>query len=126
MIAVAEGEKALARVSLRLPVLQRHFHRHFDGDGAGIGEEHAFEAFRGHRHQLAAQGDRGRVGNPTEHDVRHLVNLRFHRRVQARVIVAMNGRPPGRHAVNQLPAVGEGQLTAVGGHDRIDRQRRSH
>ena len=121
MIAVAEGKKASARVALRLPVLQRHFHRHFNGDGTGIGEEHALKAFRRHRHQLAAQGDRGRVNDPAEHHVRHLLNLRFHRRVQPRVVVAVNRRPPGRHAVNQLPAVGEGQLTAVGGHDRIDR-----
>ena len=54
MIAVAEGEEALARFTLRVPVLQRHFHRHFHRHGAGIGQEHALQRFRRHRHQATA------------------------------------------------------------------------
>ena len=54
MIAVAEREEALARFASGVPVLQRHFHRHFHRHGAGIGQEHALQRFRRHRHQATA------------------------------------------------------------------------
>ena len=66
------------------------------------------------------------MGDPAEHDVRHLVNLPLQRRIEAWVIVAVDRRPPGRHTVNQLFAAGEGQLATVGGHHRVDRQGGSH
>ena len=60
------------------------------------------------------------MGDPAKHHVRHLVNLRLHRRVQARVVIPVNRRPPGGHPVNEPLAAGEVQLAAVGGGHRID------
>ena len=126
MIAVAEGQETTTRLAFGLPVLQRHFHRHLYRHRTGIGEENALQRFRGHRHQLAAQRHRRRMGDPAKHHVRHLIDLRFHRRIEARVIVAVDRRPPGGHAVNQLFTAGEGQLAPVGGNHRVDRQGGSH
>jgi Histidine ammonia-lyase len=113
VIAVAEGEETLARFTFSVPVLQRHFHRHFDGHGAGIRQEHALQRIGGHRHQATAKVNRRLMGDPAEHHVRHLVNLRFHCGIQTRVVVPVNGRPPGGHPVNQRFAAGEMQFTPV-------------
>ena len=126
VIAIAEGQETSTRLAFRLPVLQGHFHRHLNRHRTGISEENALQRFRSHCHQLAAQGHRRGVSDPAEHDVRHLVDLRFHRRIKTRVIVAVDCRPPGGHTVNQLFAAGEGQLATVGGNHRVDRQGGSH
>ena len=94
VVAIAEGEKTPPRFAFCLPVLQGHLHGHFHRDRTGVGEEYALQRRRGHRHQLAAQRHRRRVGDTAKHHVRHLVNLRFHRGVQARVIVTVDCRPP--------------------------------
>lgn len=39
MITIAEGQKTLARFAFGLPVLQRHFHRHFHRYGTGVREK---------------------------------------------------------------------------------------
>ncbi len=54
VIAVAEGEEPLARFALRMPVLQRHFHRYFHGHRAGVGQENTLQRFRRHRYQATA------------------------------------------------------------------------
>ncbi len=66
------------------------------------------------------------MGDPAEHHVGHAVNLRFHRRIQPRVVVAMNGCPPGGHTVHQLFAAGQRQLAAVCFRHRVYRQGLSH
>ena len=49
-----------------------------------------------------------------EHDVRHSLELLLGRFVQLRMVVAVNGRPPRRHAVDQLSSVGELDAYAFG------------
>ncbi|MNT73065.1 hypothetical protein D3C72_2117280 [compost metagenome] len=56
----------------------------------------------------------------------HLVNLRFHRRVQARMVVPVDGCPPGGHSVDQRFAGSQMQFTPVRRGDRINGQRPGH
>ena len=58
------------------------------------------------------------VCEPAEHDVGHVDKLVFDDSIQNRMIVAMDGAPPGRHAVDELFAVGEAQSNAFGGNNR--------
>ncbi len=95
VITVSKGKKALTRLAPGMPVLQSHFHCHFHRYRTGIRQKHAFQGGRCHCDQLATQRYRGRVGDAAEHDVRHRVNLLFHRGVQSRVVVAVDRRPPG-------------------------------
>lgn len=94
MITIAEGQKTLARFAFGLPVLQRHFHRHFYRYGAGVREKNALQRLRRHCHQFAAQLNGGRMGDTAKHHMRHSINLRFHRRIKLRVIVTVDRRPP--------------------------------
>ena len=121
MITIAEGQKTLARFAFGLPVLQRHFHRHFHRYGTGVREKNAFQRLRRHRHQFAAQLNGWRMSDTTKHHMRHGINLRLHRRIKLRVIVAVDRRPPGRHTVNQASAVRQNQLATFGARHRINR-----
>ncbi len=94
MITIAEGQKTLARFAFGLPVLQRHFHRHFHRYGAGVREKNALQRLRRHRHQFAAQLNGWRMSDTAKHHMRHGINLRLHRRIKLRVIVAVDRRPP--------------------------------
>ena len=67
------------------------------------------QARRGERHQPVGQGHGGLVRQPAEHHVADPPQLLAGRRVERRVPVPVNRRPPGAHAVDQLPAVGQPQ-----------------
>ena len=54
------------------------------------------------RDQPLGERDRRLVSEPTEHHVRHLPELIGDRRVQDRMPVAVDRRPPGRHPVDDL------------------------
>ena len=54
--------------------------------------------------------------------MRHLVELSFGGGVEARVVVAVDGAPPRRHAVDQLPAVLQFDADAFGSSHRIGGQ----
>ena len=71
MITIAEGQKTLARFAFGLPVLQRHFHRHFHRYGTGVREKNALQRLRRHRHQFAAQLNGWRMGDTAKHHMRH-------------------------------------------------------
>ncbi|CHM48099.1 Uncharacterised protein [Salmonella enterica subsp. enterica serovar Typhi] len=126
MITVAKRQKTLTRFATSLPVLQRHLHGHFYRHRTRVGQKDTLQRFRRYRDQLTAQIHRRLMGYAAEHDMRHGVNLRFHRRVQLRVVITMNGRPPGGHPLNQAFARGENQLAAFGPLNGIYRQRRGH
>jgi hypothetical protein len=87
--------------------LQRHLDRDLDADRAGVAEEDVLEPVRVSSTSVVAQLDGGRVGEPAEHHVAHPAGLLGQRGVEHRVPVAVDGRPPRRHPVDQLPAVGE-------------------
>ncbi|MND89453.1 hypothetical protein D3C80_815110 [compost metagenome] len=126
VIAVTQGQNALPPFPARLPVLQRHLQRHFHRHRSGIRQEHALQRFRRHSDQLATQFNRGGVGNAAEHHVRHLFQLLRGGQVQLRVVISVNGRPPGRHTVNQASAIGQLQFNAAGGLYRITGQWVAH
>ena len=65
----------------------------------------AVEALRGQLNQFFHQANGGLVGQATKHDMGHVVELLADGPVQARMIVAMQCAPPGRHPVNQLTAI---------------------
>ena len=54
---------------------------------------------------------------PAEHDVGHVDKLVFDDSIQNRMIVAMDGAPPGRHTVDEFCSVGEAQPNALGGNN---------
>ena len=64
------------------------------------------------------QPDPGFVCELAEHDVGHVDKLVFDDSIQNRMIVAMDGAPPGRHAVDEFYSVGEAQPNAFGGNNR--------
>ncbi len=116
VIAVAQrNETRLRRQVPAAPVLDRHLQGDLDGHRTGIGEEHQVESVGGDVDQPLGQGDRRRMSDAAEHHVRHGVELLRYRRVQARVVVAVNHTPPRRHAIDQLAPVGEAQFHAAGG-----------
>ena len=57
--------------------------------------------------QPLREPDRGGVGEPAEHHVRHVAELAAYGLVQLGHGVAVDGRPPRRHAVDELGAVSE-------------------
>ena len=108
VIATAPGEhSALAGAAQRTPVLQGHLDRHLHRHRAGVGEEHVAQWSWSDLHQAAGQPDRGLVGQPSEHHVAHPRELVARRGIEHRVGVAVNRRPPRRHAIHQLFPVGE-------------------
>jgi hypothetical protein len=108
VVATANRQQARpARLSLRLPVLQRHLDRHFDRHRAGVAEKHVLQRLRRDGDQLACKADRRLMRQSAEHHVRHAAKLLRDRPVEFRMVVAVNRTPPRRHAVDQLAPVGE-------------------
>ncbi len=92
--------------------LDGHLDRHLDRDAARVGQEDLLVA--GHRGQPLGQQDRRLVGEPAEHHVGHPAELVGDRGVDLRHPVAVDGRPPRRHAVEDLTPVGQRQVDPVG------------
>ena len=111
--------------SAAAPVLQRHLHRDLDRHRSRVAEEHRLQPGWRQVDQQLGQPRRGLVGQAAEHDVVHRRQLRGQRRVQDRVTVAVDGRPPGAHRVEHLDGltvVDERQPGAAG----ADSDRRRH
>ena len=115
VVAAADGQHPgpLGAADAAL-VLQHHLQRDLDADRAGVGEEDVLEPGRAELDQPLREPDRGLVGEPAEHHVGELGGLRGERRVEGRVAVAVDRRPPRRHPVDQLGAVREPQPDAGG------------
>ena len=127
VVAAAPGHQpVLARTSARALVLEAHLDRDLDRHRARVGEEHVLEPRRRDLDEGAGQVDRGRVGEAAEHHVAHGAELVADRRVEDGMGVPVHGRPPRRHAVHQLPPVGEAQPHPLGGDDRKRRHERGH
>ncbi len=127
VIAVAHGEQPRPLGSPDAScVLQRHLDGHLDRHRTRIGKEHVLESGGAQIDETLAQLDRPRMGDPAEHDMSHLAELRPHGLVEDRVPVAVDRRPPRRHAVDGIASVGEPQPRPLGAHDRHRRQRRRH
>jgi hypothetical protein len=112
---------------LRRVALESELDGDLDGDRAGVGEEDALQSGRREGEQSLAERDGGLVGEAAEHDVGQTLELRAHRGFDMRMAIAVDDRPPGRHPVDQLAAVGEAQSYALGrfhGEERIRLGRR--
>ncbi len=115
VIAAAEAEEApLGRASGDHPVLQRHLQRHLDRDRTGLGEEHAGEVAGQHVGQPFGQLIGRLVGQAGEHYMGQAAQLLAHGLHQPRMAVAVTGRPPVGHPVDQLAPVRQGQARAGG------------
>ena len=119
------------RVRPRTPRLRQYctaiFKRDFDGDRAGIAEEHAIEIRRRqHRREPARQRQRRLMHHAAEHHVRHLRELTLDRGADMRMVVAVAGGPPRGDAVDQLAPVGQHDAAAVRCRDRKRRGRGLH
>ena len=99
-------------------ILDRHFHSHFDSHRTGVRKEDGIEPWGCYLDESFGQPDPGFVCEPAEHDVGHGDKLVFDDSIQNRMIVAMDGAPPGRHAVDEFCSVGEAQPNALGGNNR--------
>ena len=79
VIALAERQEAdAAALPAIQPRLDRHLHRHLDGDRAGVGEEHVVQIGRGSKARQPLRQPLGRfMGKAAEHDVRHGGELAF-------------------------------------------------
>ena len=115
--------RPLAAIERRL---DRHLHRHLDGDGAGIREEHVVEIARQQRCEPRREPRRRLVHQAAEHHVRHHLELPPHGGGDVGMIVAVAGGPPRGDAVDQHAAVLEDQARTLGGHDGQGRRRRLH
>ena len=114
VIGAAQREQALAaRLPARLPVLERELDRDLDRDRARVAQEYALERARRERDEPLAQRDGGLVGETAEHHVREPLELRAHGGLDVRVAVAVDRRPPRRHAVDELAPVGEPEHRAA-------------
>ena len=118
VVAAPHGEQAMAvGPAPPQPVLDRHLDGDLHRDRAGVGEEHPGQAVGDDLDEAPGQVDGGRMGQTAEHHVRHLVELADDRGVQRRVVVAVDRRPPRRHAVDELPSVRQGQADPAGRDD---------
>jgi hypothetical protein len=125
VIAAADGEKpVLLGPSQGKPVLQAYLDCHLDRHRPSVGKEHMLEAIRAELDQPCGQANRGFVGKPAEHHVRHPLELVAHRRIEHRVAVAVDHAPPRCHPVDQLPPVLKPQADAGGGRHRQRRDGR--
>ena len=101
------GETAAFALPYGVLVLQRHLHRHFHRHRAAVGIKHLVEGRRQQFQQQLREPHRRLVGEPAEHHMAHLRQLCGGRGVEARVVVAVQRRPPRRSAVHQPFAVGQ-------------------
>ena len=125
VIAAADRQQfRFGRQPLSPPILRGHFNRHLHGHGSGVREEDLFQPRWRQRQQFAPQIDGRFMGDAAKHHMGHVLHLRVQRGVQLWVVVTVNRRPPGRHAVDQLFAAGEPEAHAAGARDRVNRQRR--
>ena len=115
--------------------LHSHFHSHFSCHRSRVGKENIIH--RGHHpaaglatlsgtgcavslrfvnqlQKLSPQIDGRLMCESTEHHVAHLVELTACCLIKNGMVIAMYGTPPGRHTVDQLSAVGEGNHRAMG------------
>ncbi len=74
--------------------LDGHFHCHFSGHRSGIGIEYVLHRRRKNLKQQASELNSRRVGEATEHDVRHLFALLSGRLHEHRMGISMNHAPP--------------------------------
>ena len=100
-----------------------YFHGDFDGNGAAVGKKDFIQRGGQEGGQLFGQAGGGLVGEAAEHDMAHLRQLALGGGVEAGVVVAVQRRPPGRHAVYQFAAVGQRDDAAFGRADGVNRQR---
>ena len=127
VVAAPPGRQpALRRAPAARWYCSAHLHRHLDADRAGVGRGRRARAVRGQLDEGPREPHRRLVGEPAEHHVAHPGQLVGHRRVQRRVAIAVDGRPPRRHAVDQLPPVGQAQPDPVRAHHDIRRRGRRH
>ena len=124
MIPAADRRKTMfLRLPLRLPILNGHLHRYLYRHRAAIGIEDLIHRGRQQGQQLRTQLHGRFMGKAPEHDVAHLLQLRLGRRIEHGVIIPMHRCPPGRHPINQLCAICQGDRHALGLRYRINRQR---
>jgi hypothetical protein len=109
-----------------LVVLQGHLQRDLDRDRSRVGQEDTLQAGGGDVDQPLAEADRGLVRQSAEHHVGHLVDLRPQGVVEVGVAVAVDGAPPGRHRVDDLPAVGQPEAYPLRAGDQLRHQRIGH
>ena len=106
------------RRRLRLP---GHLHGHLDRHRARVGEEDVGEPDQ--LDEPAAELDRGTVGEPAEHDVRHPGELVGGGRVELGYGVPVDRAPPRRHRVDDLDRLAipaQPQAYAARGLDLVD------
>ena len=123
VIAASDGQKMLfPRLPESLPILDGHLQRDFHRYRSRIGKKHRLQRFRSERHQARREIGCGSVGEPAEHDMGHVAELALQCLVQRFVVVAVNGAPPGRHAVDQFAPVRQADAHTLCRYHRIDRQ----
>ena len=123
MIAVAQRQQPVfAGLALAHPVLQRHLDRHFHRHRTAVRQEYLGQFGGRQRHQPLAQFHRRLVSDAAEHHVGHAFGLVTQGLIQTRVVIAVDRRPPGRHAVHQPAPVFQLQVDAFGGAYRVHRQ----
>ena len=105
-------------LSPALLILKGHLQGHFHCHGTGIGKKNTLQALGHAAQQAFGQIHRRNMRQPAEHHVRHASGLGPQRRQQPGMIVAMRRRPPGGHAVDQFPPIGQDNAIAVAAPNR--------
>lgn len=124
MVAAPNGKQTvLPRPACYLPVLQGHFKRHFHAYRAGITEKNMLERLWRHAHQPLPQLHCRAMGEAAKHHMGHVLGLFLQGLIQDRMVIAVDGAPPGRHAVYQLAAIGQTDAHTLGRNHRVHRQR---
>ena len=124
MVAATNSQQLVAlHFTACRAVLQGEFDGDFDCHRSGIGKKHMVEPGRSEVDQGARKFGCAFMGEAAKHDMGHALELLAHGRIELRVTIAVDGRPPGGHAVDQLAAVGELQTAALGSHYRKHRRR---
>ncbi len=124
VVPAAPGhDPAALRPALRALVLQAHLEGDLDRHRPGVGEEHVPQVARGRGGQQRRQARGGLMGQTAEHDVAEAVDLGAGGGVEDGVAVAVDRRPPGGHAVDDLPfaavVADEAQARALGTGDDV-------
>ena len=106
MITALKRQKARAlHLALVVPVLQRHFQRHFHRRRTIIAEKNPRQTLRQTLHQFPRQLHRRLMRKPRENHLLQGLRLLRNRRRNRRMRVPMNIHPPRRHHIQKLASI---------------------
>ena len=115
MISIAQAQQfVFICLTLRDPILKGHFNGHLDAYRATVCQKYLIQPLWCYFNQFFAEIDRRGVGNTAKHYMTDFIDLLHSGFIEHRVIISVDGAPPGGHAIDQLSTIGQTQHYTIG------------